>query len=233
LSQPAARPQLAIAVGLAVVAMGAGFFIALGKSSSEPPPVVAQPTANAAAPVPLPAPAPAISNLRVKPASDAPTKPASKLDREASDRMRAQIQRSLDQPSGSPAPRSADPAGAGKDGEQADAPPVLDANYVRERIKEDLVPVAIECYESALADDPTLAGTLVVNFTILGDPEVGGVVDDATIADEGSTLANEFVRECIRESMMAVQFDAPPEGGRVEVTYPIKFAPEEPDDDGD
>ena len=34
----------------------------------------------------------------------------------------------------------------------------------------------------------------------------------------------------MRESMMAVSFDAPPEGGSVTVKYPIVFSPE--DDDG-
>jgi hypothetical protein len=33
----------------------------------------------------------------------------------------------------------------------------------------------------------------------------------------------------MRESMMSVTFDAPPEGGEVTVVYPVRFSPEDDD----
>jgi hypothetical protein len=218
------RARLSLGLALTLVGLGMASFMLLGKSTT--PPTIAKPSSDP--PIAEPERRRGAVDIAIQPAPAPTPKPATKLklDREASDRMRAQIQRSLEQHGGSVAPRSADPAGAREDEAPSD-PPELDADYIRERIQEDLVPVAIECYESALADEPELAGTLVMSFAIIGDPEVGGVVDEATIAADQSTLDNEFVRECIRESMMAVSFEAPPDGGRVLVTYPIRFAPDE------
>jgi hypothetical protein len=55
--------------------------------------------------------------------------------------------------------------------------------------------------ESALEDDPQLAGELVTDFTIVGAEDVGGIVEDATVSDD-STLDSAFVRECMHESLM-------------------------------
>jgi hypothetical protein len=103
--------------------------------------------------------------------------------------------------------------------------PELDPEYIREAIREQLVPVALDCYTSALQDDPKLAGTLIMNFTIVGAQDVGGVVEDASIGED-STLDSLFVSECLRESLMAVEFEPPPDGGRLEISYPVTFEPE-------
>ncbi|WP_157596168.1 AgmX/PglI C-terminal domain-containing protein [Plesiocystis pacifica] len=102
----------------------------------------------------------------------------------------------------------------------------LDRQYIRQAIMDDLVPVAVDCYDTALADDPELAGKLTMKFTIVGAEEVGGVVEEASIVEDDSTLASPFVRECMRESLMAVEFPAPDGDGRVEVNYPFNFEPE-------
>lgn len=103
----------------------------------------------------------------------------------------------------------------------------LDKDYIRARIQEDLVPIAKECYESALEDDPKLAGKIVMQFGIAGDDEVGGVVDEASV-DPSSTLTHPALGECMRESMMSLSFPPPEGGGRVAVTYPFEFSPDAP-----
>jgi len=105
-----------------------------------------------------------------------------------------------------------------------DLPP-LATQYIQDAIQEQLVPVAIECYESALEDQPELAGQLLVEFEIVGAEDIGGIVERATINAE-STLDSAFVSECMRESVMAVTFEPPPDGGRIAVTYPFNFEPE-------
>jgi hypothetical protein len=223
-SQPLGHARLAIGLALVLLGLGVAAFAVLGKSRQLPPTNVPGEPAS----VEPSQPGPSATNVAAKPPSPEPeAKPKQKLDREASDRMRTQIEQSLAQRTGSPAPRASDPASPRGDSAPAAEAPTLDREYIRERIKEDLLPVAIECYESALADEPELGGKLVMHFAILGEPEVGGVVDDAVIVEDQSTLANEFLRECMRESMMAVNFDAPPDGGRVEVTYPFEFEPGE------
>jgi len=98
----------------------------------------------------------------------------------------------------------------------------LRKEYIQERVKEDLVPLAVECYESALEDDSEIEGRLVMSFKIYGEPEVGGVVDEVEMAEDSEITHADMV-ECMRESMMSMSFDPPEDGGVVEVTYPFIF----------
>ena len=109
-------------------------------------------------------------------------------------------------------------------------------DYIWSSVRE-LVPFIWECYETSLATKPTLAGTVVVNFTIEGEPETGGLVTECVIDDSSdmtlsasiswitsstATKDPEF-RECMRETMFALEIDPPRNGGAVEVVYPFTF----------
>ncbi len=98
--------------------------------------------------------------------------------------------------------------------------------YIRSRVKDDYFPLAKSCYENALVQKPDLAGRYVMTFRISGDRRVGGVVESAE-EDPQTTLTDEKFSTCMRESMMAVSFDAPPRDGHVDVTYPIEFSPDD------
>ena len=106
--------------------------------------------------------------------------------------------------------------------------PRVDPKYIQARVREDLFPLALDCYGDALKRNPSLAGKLVVYFRIIGDRKVGGVVDEAKLVD-GTSIEDREMQTCVRESMMSVSFDAPPHDGEVTVVYPIEFAPDEPD----
>lgn len=100
----------------------------------------------------------------------------------------------------------------------------LDKEYIQERVREDFFPMAKQCYEELLARKPSAAGRFVVKFKIVGDEKVGGVVDEAEV-DPSSTLVDEKMSTCLRESMLAMAFKPPHKGGSVTVTYPIQFSP--------
>ncbi len=100
----------------------------------------------------------------------------------------------------------------------------LDKDYIREVVTEDLVPIAVECYDSALQDDPELGGDLVLQFSIVGDESVGGIVEEVSLAED-STLKHPALAECMIESTATLLFDPPEDGGKVVVTYPFKFEP--------
>ncbi len=102
----------------------------------------------------------------------------------------------------------------------------LRKEYIQQRVKEDLVPLAVECYESALEDDADIEGRLVMNFKIYGEPDVGGVVDEVEMAEDSEITHADMV-ECMRESMMSMSFDPPEDGGVLEVTYPFVFEAED------
>ncbi len=104
-----------------------------------------------------------------------------------------------------------------------DAPPELTKDYIRARVKE-LVPLLAECYQRELDADPKLGGTLMVHFTLGGEPGVGGIVETSEIDAEHSTITNPAMIECVRETMYGLQFDPPAEGGQVVVHYPFAFS---------
>lgn len=104
------------------------------------------------------------------------------------------------------------------------ATPDYGKDYIRERVRE-LIPLMTECYTMALERDPTLEGTVVVEMTLVGEPEVGGLVGTSEVDPEASTLLEDGFSECIRETMYALEIDPPPDGGTVRVRYPFEFRP--------
>jgi hypothetical protein len=227
--KPTTAP-LFVAMGVACVAAGAGFFLFMDGSDSAqvqrpvPPAAVAQQTATPPTPVAMPAPSPEVAPepAEVEPPST-PGEPASKASRLARDLEREQIWSSLGRKHSL---KPAAPGSAAPTESAAALLPTLDREYIRGAIKEQLVPIAVDCYNTVLTEqDPKAGGEVILKFTIVGDEEIGGVVEAAEI-DEESTLNSEFMRECLRESVMTVTFDPPPEGGQVQVTYPLEFAPE-------
>jgi hypothetical protein len=169
-----------------------------------------------------------------------PTGP--KLDRAKADRMREEIRALLAEagPLGLMGAASAEPA-APRDAGFPTMPtlgtwdggdPRVDPKYIQQRVREDLFPLARGCYADAMKRDPKVAGRLVVSFRIIGDHKVGGVVDDAKLTDE-TTIADPEFQTCVRESMMSVSFDAPPNDGEITVVYPILFSPDDDEAGGD
>ena len=100
----------------------------------------------------------------------------------------------------------------------------LDRDFIRAAVRE-IIPMLTECYENGLLRDLTLEGNVVVDFTIEGEPDVGGVVSESSIDADSSTLGDATVRECIEQTMYAIKIDPPADGGTVKVRYPFTFRP--------
>jgi hypothetical protein len=79
------------------------------------------------------------------------------------------------------------------------------------------------CYENGLRTNPTLEGNVTVRFLIEKTGAVSGVA-----AVKGTDLADKTVASCVIRAFTALSFPEPEGGGKVMVTYPIKFAPGEP-----
>lgn len=103
----------------------------------------------------------------------------------------------------------------------------LDNQYIRDAVKE-LIPLLSDCYEQGLARDPKLAGSVVVDFTIEGEPGVGGVIGKSAIDPQQTTLRDPQVTECVEQTMYALQIDPPADGGVVHVTNAFAFEPAPP-----
>jgi len=158
--------------------------------------------------------------------AEAPRGERPRRDRGKRDAALRQIREALDRRGDEPNSAS-DPNAADDDGGtqlRAAVDGSLSKDYIRSVIREDLVPLAQECYEDVLATDPKFGGKLVLDFEILGDENVGGIVDGVA-PGEGTTIEQPEFVECMSESMMSVVFDPPEGGGVVRVVYPFEFTP--------
>ena len=100
----------------------------------------------------------------------------------------------------------------------------LDRDYLRERIREDLMPSALHCYNAVLVKDPTVGGTIVLDFDIVADEGLGGVVERVDFG-EATSIADAGMLECMQDAMYEMTFDPPKSGGTAQVTYPFMFEP--------
>lgn len=87
-------------------------------------------------------------------------------------------------------------------------------------------PLLSECYTEAQRQDPALAGQLRIEIVIGGEPDVGGLVESSRILDEGTTIKDAALHECIRETMYGLELVAPAEGGRVTSHISLAFSPD-------
>lgn len=210
-----------LVVVLSAVALlgGTAFFLLRSRDEPKPQSVGAAPAAPGTATPPAPAPVPGAAKPVAAPARD----PGVAERRQALiDRVQAAQQRRLSE-------GLAAAVGAGT-AQPTERPSLetsdvgqLDKVYIQERI-QDITPLVRECYERALERIPTLAGKAIVEFAIIGEEEVGGLVESSTYLQDQSTIADPEFAECIQETMHALEFAAPPAGGgRVVVRYPFVF----------
>jgi len=99
----------------------------------------------------------------------------------------------------------------------------LDADYIRAAVDEAL-PLIAECHD--LQRRPDLRGVLTVHFRIIGEPDIGGVIDEIELVAEGGAIEAPILQECVRETMLSHEFPAPDDGGDVTVEYPFHFVDE-------
>jgi tetratricopeptide (TPR) repeat protein len=74
------------------------------------------------------------------------------------------------------------------------------------------------CYEDGCARDPKLAGHVTVRFVLDKDGTISGVTDD------GSTLPNKQVIQCILDELAQLRFPPRESGEAQTVTYPFVFS---------
>lgn len=102
----------------------------------------------------------------------------------------------------------------------------LDEEYIQHVMREDLFPLARQCFEQLLERQPDAGGRVTLSYSIVGDADLGGYVDDASIdAGAPDAIQDPEMQTCMRESMNSVSFAPPKTGGAVTVVYPIEFAP--------
>jgi hypothetical protein len=69
-----------------------------------------------------------------------------------------------------------------------------------------------QCYDLGRAEDPAFAGTIVVRFTLVAEPGVGGLLEQVEIVDKDSSITQQTFRDCITQQLYALELDPPPDG---------------------
>ena len=73
-----------------------------------------------------------------------------------------------------------------------------------------------QCYDLGRAEDANLAGTIVIRFTLVGEPDVGGLLERVEIVDADTTISQRTLRDCFTQQLYALELDPPPDGVTVE-----------------
>jgi RNA polymerase sigma factor (sigma-70 family) len=219
------RSRNAAAAGKVLLAMKASKVAAVGLALCVAAGVVWYATRTDPRPPAAGTPAPVAAAQGAAPTTSDPELPTGKprvrklASREARDRLvqeiRAAYQRRV---AAAPAPHVQRPPVLPA-AEASDDP---DTDYIQGAMV-GLLPMIVDCYKQARATTPALAGKLVVNFTIEGEPGVGGVVTESAIDPEQSEIHDPGLAECVQETMFALEIDPPTNGGTVKVTYPFTF----------
>ena len=69
-----------------------------------------------------------------------------------------------------------------------------------------------QCEDLGRAEDPKLAGTITVQFTLVGEPNFGGLLERVDIIDADTTITQQTIRDCLTEQLYALELVPPPDG---------------------
>ncbi|MBV1862238.1 MAG: hypothetical protein KUG77_27715 [Nannocystaceae bacterium] len=95
-------------------------------------------------------------------------------------------------------------------------------------VSKDLMPLADECYEAALERDPSITGMVDINLEMVGDEDVGGIVESFELGGDNEIEDPEMI-ECIRETTLSTLFPAPNRTGRRSARLTLRFEPDQPE----
>jgi hypothetical protein len=83
-----------------------------------------------------------------------------------------------------------------------------------------------ECYDLARATQPALAGKVMLLFTVSAEPEIGGLVSEIRFDESGTTIADQGLRECMSESLYALELEPPPGGVQASRQVTLDLSPD-------
>ena len=156
------------------------------------------------------------------------------MQRQIVDAMAAREAAVTARPPAEPGAHAPRPRGEAR-GEPADDVPadtILDRTgnhgYLSRVLSRDLMPLVDECHALVREEHPELAGMLVLDLEILGDEDIGGVVNTLE-PGQGNEIAEPALLECVRESLLATTLPPPEQGGRDAVSLSMRFDPPAPE----
>jgi hypothetical protein len=104
----------------------------------------------------------------------------------------------------------------------------LDSDYLGRHMREDFAPMARDCVRQSAERDAAVQGTLVMVLHVVGDEKVGGIVESTEIED-GGTVVDPSVLDCLQNSMASLEMPPPARGGATTIKVPMRFLDHKPD----
>ena len=80
-----------------------------------------------------------------------------------------------------------------------------------------------QCYDLGRAEDPAFGGTIALQFTRVGEPGVGGLLDHVEILDGKTSITQQTFRECVAQQLYALELDPPPDGVTIQRELQLKL----------
>lgn len=108
----------------------------------------------------------------------------------------------------------------------------LDKQVLRRAMKE-VIPFITRCYEDAIPTLGTNHLEIVAKFTVLGDRDVGAIIDAKQLFDANDQPLPAKLDDCLRSTIQTLELPPLGEGSAVEVHYPFSFRNVEPTGSGD
>jgi hypothetical protein len=174
-----------------------------------------------------PAPGSAAPNAPAMQAPAKPTEKVRKIDATARKALQERIAAARTTRTGG----GTGPTGATGTSSKAPPPslPALPGTISKDDIRAGVravIPLLAECYDAAKDRLSPQRGQIVVQMHLTGEPEVGTLIDKAEIGGDAQLTADKDLVECLQQTMLSVELPPIAEGGTVDVTYPIAFAPD-------
>jgi hypothetical protein len=124
---------------------------------------------------------------------------------------------------GKPAPAATAPG--------PDDPPALPGELTADQVMDGLLPVLPlfkECYEQGLERRTIKDGTVTFAIHLIGEPEIGTLVDHAELDGDPAFLADAELSQCLHETMMSIELPPMSVGAELDVQTRMMFS-----DDGE
>lgn len=101
----------------------------------------------------------------------------------------------------------------------------LPEDYISGIIREQLIPVAEGCYEDLA--EAGARGALTLKVVVIGDEEIGGVIDSIEVNPKKTSLEGELI-DCVYFAAYEMEFDPPEDGQSVaEFEFSLNFSDED------
>jgi hypothetical protein len=105
----------------------------------------------------------------------------------------------------------------------APLPGTLSADQVAQAVM-DVHTLLLECWTTAVDDLPIKDGKVTVALKLVGEPEVGTLIESSELTGDAHMLAHAELATCIRETTMAIELPPLAEGSALEFTVPMWFS---------